>query len=70
MFVRNAENDCLWIFVSICLSFILILNSIFSSSVVSVEEVKTFKMQFGDIDERLRKMCFVCLSDYRLVLHI
>lgn len=45
---------------------------LFLWSVVSVEEVKTFKMQFGDIDERLRKMCFVCLSvlDYRLVLHI
>lgn len=51
---------------------------LFLWSVVSVEEVKNFKMQFGDIDERLGKMCFVCLRsagslsdlDYRLVLHI
>uniref|UniRef100_A0A3P8QB39 Mitogen-activated protein kinase kinase kinase n=1 Tax=Astatotilapia calliptera TaxID=8154 RepID=A0A3P8QB39_ASTCA len=36
---------------------------------LSVDFFKTFKMQFGDIDERLRKMCFVCLSDLDYRLH-
>lgn len=58
--------------VDFCIYIFLFWSWTPSFPLVSVEEVKTFKMQFGDIDERLRKMCFVCLSDldYRLVLHI